>query len=82
MTRAVARVVVDPAEAEAWLRPRSDVVLEREVSARTVQLEHVPRAAGVQPEVQVVLAAQRRRLRVQSVELARDPRSVDHGRRA
>src|SRR5215212_3709675 len=31
MTRAVARVVVDPAEAEAWLRPRADVVLERAV---------------------------------------------------
>src|SRR5215213_5399987 len=31
MARAVARVVVDPAEAEAWLRPRADVVLERAV---------------------------------------------------
>ena len=32
MTRAVARVVVDPAEAEAWLQPRADVVLERAVA--------------------------------------------------
>ena len=31
MARAVARVVVDPGEAEAWLRPRADVVLERAV---------------------------------------------------
>ena len=47
-------------------------VLERELRARVVQLEHVAGAVDVEPEVEVALAGQRRRAPVEVVEVAGD----------
>jgi MFS family permease len=45
VTRARARVVVDRAGAEAWLRPRDDVVLEREVAPGRFEADEGPFSA-------------------------------------
>ena len=53
-------------------------VLERQVLARLVQLQDIALVARVEPEVEVELAGQGGRDRVQPIVLARHARRIDH----